>query len=960
MCRFVHLEVVVSDLSINSTITVLFDKLNLSTNSAVSNSTSTKTLSTTSQREEISVDDEASHFLMLKDNINEAGYLFSSVSVTTSNLSKIGDYLAEMKENVDQRQSLDQNTDEYSNLSIAYETKEREMSAFIGDLFHSGSFEIQHQLATAGSSVNQDSLIEFVNIYEDPETRETLLGTIAAIEVDFASLLEANHNPETCTHCKELAGSNNSNQTSSNSDILEPYSYNQTYPTNTTTVTGSKTVTAPTSSDSDIYDLIETIRMGVAWDLEAGENVTYSYYDGDVDYDPNYNGSDVNTATGGDPRAVNDYGSDNETLISSAFDLWDEIVEFDFEEVEETGTTVGEMRVAYTTAGVQYGRAAFAYGPYGSVASGDVWFEIADTDVSGASDFDTAGIDEAGGNYYAALHEIGHAIGLAHPFDSSASGGTGATLASTYDTQRYSVMSYTRDDRSYWIDYDLSTGSSSESYTIYSSTPMILDVAMMQYVYGAETSGTSSGDTTYSYDVDPKMLKTIWDTGGTDTIDASNQTRETVIDLREGQFSSIGIYEEADQITDLKARLSAAGWDTSSVDAFYASNSVYTGADNLAIAYGAVIENAKGGSADDTITGNSADNEITGGAGDDTIDGGAGDDTAIYSGAQTDYTITTNNDGTLTVTEDSSGDADTLSNVEDLSFVASSDTAAVATTSVITLQDLSSVDATFEVSVDGASVVNVTLSQTDYTSGGLALTDFAQDVQTQINNALSNAGQSSSVTVTVNSPLAITSNSTGSSSSIAFSNLSAGAQTALNASSSAGAGISIVNGVNSGGVTSYNVASGASSVSSSGNSSSSSSSSVTGIRGYGVGGTASKNNNDNNQLSMHSHNFKIGTGGINISSQNDANLAIENIDLALEYVASMRAKLGAVENRLEHSINSLMNQSVNVSAARGRVLDADMALESTRLVKHQILNQAAQYVLSASYTNKNAVLGLIS
>ncbi len=960
MCRIRECEVVMSDLSINPTITVLFDKLNLSTNSAVSNSTSTKTLSTTSQQEEISVDDEASHFLMLKDNINEAGYLFSSVSVTTSNLSKIGDYLAEMKENIDQRQLLDQNSDEYSNLSIAYESKEREMSAFIGDLFHSGSFEIQHQLATVGSSVAQDSLIEFVNIYEDPETRETLLGTIAAIEVDFASLLEANHNPETCTHCKELAATSNSNQTSSNSDILEPYSYNQTYPTNTTTVTGSKAVTAPTSSDSDIYDLIETIRMGVAWDLEAGENVTYSYYDGDVDYDPNYNGSDVNTATGGDPRAVNDYGSDNETLISSAFDLWDEIVEFDFEEVEESGTTVGEMRVAYTTAGVQYGRAAFAYGPYGSVASGDVWFEIADTDVSGASDFDTAGIDEAGGNYYAALHEIGHAIGLAHPFDSSASGGTGATLASTYDTQRYSVMSYTRDDRSYWIDYDLSNGSSSESYTIYSSTPMLLDIAMMQYVYGAETSGTSSGDTTYSYDVDPKMLKTIWDTGGTDTIDASNQTRETVIDLREGRFSSIGIYEEADQITDLKARLSAAGWDTSSVDAFYASNSVYTGADNLAIAYGAVIENAKGGSADDTITGNSADNEITGGAGDDTIDGGAGDDTAIYSGAQTDYTITTNNDGTLTVTEDASGDADTLSNVEDLSFVASSDTAAVATTSVITLQDLSSVDATFEISVDGGSVVNVTLSQTDYTSGGLALTDFAQDVQTQINNALSNAGQSSSVTVTVNSPLAITSNSTGSSSSIAFSNLSAGAQTALNASSSAGAGISIVNGVNSGGVTSYNVASGASSVSSSGNSSSSSSSSVAGIRGYGVGGTASKNNNDNNQLSLHSHNFKLGTGGINISSQNDANLAIENIDLALDYVASMRAKLGAVENRLEHSINSLMNQSVNVSAARGRVLDADMALESTRLVKHQILNQAAQYVLSASYMNKNSVLGLIS
>ena len=164
----------------------------------------------------------------------------------------------------------------------------------------------------------------------------------------------------------------------------------------------------------------------------------------------------------------------------------------------------------------------------------------------------------------------------------------------------------------------------------------------------------------------------------------------------------------------------------------------------------------------------------------------------------------------MTVTHDTSGDADTLSNVEDLSFVATSNTAAVATTSVISLQDLSSVDATFEISVDGGSVVNVTLSQTDYTSGGLTLSDFAQDVQNQINTALSNAGQSASVTVTVNSPLAITSNSTGSSSSIAFSNLSAGAQTALNSSSSAGAGISIVNGVNSGGSTSYNVASGAS------------------------------------------------------------------------------------------------------------------------------------------------------
>ena len=68
---------------------------------------------------------------MLKDNINEAGYLFSSVSVTTSNLSKIGDYLAKMKENVEQRHSVELETDEYSALLIEHQTIENEMSAFI-------------------------------------------------------------------------------------------------------------------------------------------------------------------------------------------------------------------------------------------------------------------------------------------------------------------------------------------------------------------------------------------------------------------------------------------------------------------------------------------------------------------------------------------------------------------------------------------------------------------------------------------------------------------------------------------------------------------------------------------------------------------------------------------------------------------------------------------------------------
>ena len=79
---------------------------------------------------------------------------------------------------------------------------------------------------------------------------------------------------------------------------------------------------------------------------------------------------------------------------------------------------------------------------------------------------------------------------------------------------------------------------------------------------------------------------------------------------------------------------------------------------------------------------------------------------------------------------------------------------------------------------------------------------------------------------------------------------------------------------------------------------------------------------------------------INITSVEGANLAIENITSALEYIGSMRATLGALENRLGYTIDSLLNQSVNVSAARSRIIDANMAVESAELVKKQILSQA--------------------
>ena len=184
--------------------------------------------------------------------------------------------------------------------------------------------------------------------------------------------------------------------------------------------------------------------------------------------------------------------------------------------------------------------------------------------------------------------------------------------------------------------------------------------------------------------------------------------------------------------------------------------------------------------------------------------------------------------------------------------------------------------------------------------------------------------------------------------SISLSNLSGGAQTALNASSSVGAGISIVNGVNSVGSTSYNVASGASAVTSSGSSSSSSTVSVG--RAFGIGGTLNKSQENFSTLDIR-NTFNQNFTPINITSADGAKFAIENITSAIEYVSSMRATLGAMENRLEFTINSL--------AARSRIVDANMAVESAQLVKKQILSQAGNFVLSAAFRYKNVALGLL-
>lgn len=162
------------------------------------------------------------------------------------------------------------------------------------------------------------------------------------------------------------------------------------------------------------------------------------------------------------------------------------------------------------------------------------------------------------------LHEMGHALGLDHPFEN-------VTLDDAYTNNHYSVMAYDVDP---------------ESLT-YNSAMMLYDVFAAQDIWGAADYNT--GDTTYT---GPRTLDVdvIWDTHGTDDLDASARSNSVSLDLREGAFSQFGKFED------------------------------------VAIAFGVEIENARGGSGSDTITGNDLANLLFGGDGSDAITGGRGAD----------------------------------------------------------------------------------------------------------------------------------------------------------------------------------------------------------------------------------------------------------------------------------------------------------------------------------------------
>jgi flagellin len=98
---------------------------------------------------------------------------------------------------------------------------------------------------------------------------------------------------------------------------------------------------------------------------------------------------------------------------------------------------------------------------------------------------------------------------------------------------------------------------------------------------------------------------------------------------------------------------------------------------------------------------------------------------------------------------------------------------------------------------------------------------------------------------------------------------------------------------------------------------------------------------------------------IDISTQSGAQAALASLDEALQSISINRAELGAVQNRLEATINNLTSASNNTVASRSRIQDADFAGETTNLARSQILQQAAQAMLAQANQSQQGVLQLL-
>jgi Ca2+-binding RTX toxin-like protein len=312
-----------------------------------------------------------------------------------------------------------------------------------------------------------------------------------------------------------------------------------------------------------------SVLSGTKWGggLGTGVSLTYSFPTGNAYFVQGYGSGEFN--------AWSQTTAAEQTAIRYALSVWASVANIGFTQVPDNASIVGELRFALT----KMSDFAHAYNPSSNPESGDVWFG------TGQWNTDRSTIYLGDYDFVTILHEIGHALGLKHTFQ------TPHAIQPQFDNYLYSIMSYTA---SPWSAHN-------DNYaSFYPTTPMYYDIAAMQALYGRNPNH-NAGNTTYTFNDGSTYFQTLDDAGGTDTI-VFNGTHSCKIDLRIGYSSQVG-------------------------DAVHFRSS--SSRDSVWIGPGTVIERATGGEGNDVLNGNSSANILTGRGGADLLWGLAGNDTLV-------------------------------------------------------------------------------------------------------------------------------------------------------------------------------------------------------------------------------------------------------------------------------------------------------------------------------------------